>query len=240
VYINGDRFNYRVDSVLAVDAEFYCGDGETVTVYAVDFAGNKSNEVTLANPYYIKEEPPKEPTPFTPDGQATVVDTATEGDGKTFYTFTTPEDNVFYLVIDHERDTDNVYFLNAVTESDLLALAAEPSEAETAIPAPAPTPPPAEDTPDEEEEPAEPEQPEKKGNGSLIFILLGIAAAGGAGYYFKIVKPKQQGQAYDDDDYGEEAEDDGKEMEFEDEQEEETEDEPQTDTTENKRSDEDE
>lgn len=61
--------------------------------------------------------------PFTPDGQASVTDHATEGDGKEFYTFTTPDGNVFFLVIDSQRDSENVYFLNAVTEADLAALA---------------------------------------------------------------------------------------------------------------------
>ena len=78
--------------------------------------------------------------PFTPDGQATVTDNATEADGKEFYTFTTPEGNVFYLVIDHERESENVYFLNAVTETDLLALAAnaegKENGSESAVPLP--------------------------------------------------------------------------------------------------------
>ena len=66
---------------------------------------------------------PVEEKPLTPDGQATVVDDVTDGDGKEFYTIVTPAENTFYLVIDKQRDSDNVYFLNAVTESDLLALA---------------------------------------------------------------------------------------------------------------------
>lgn len=68
-------------------------------------------------------EAAREPVPFTPEGQASVVDHATDGDGKEFYTFSTPEGNVFYLVIDSQRESDNVYFLNAVTEADLMALA---------------------------------------------------------------------------------------------------------------------
>lgn len=78
----------------------------------------------------------REPVPFTPGGQATVVDEATGGDGKLFYTFSTPEGNVFYLIIDSQRDSDNVYFLNAVTEQDLLSLAegGEEGTGESAIP----------------------------------------------------------------------------------------------------------
>jgi len=47
--------------------------------------------------------------PFTPDGQATVLDLTYEGDGKMFYTFRTPAGNVFYLIIDRQRGVDNVY-----------------------------------------------------------------------------------------------------------------------------------
>jgi hypothetical protein len=200
VFINETRFNYRVDSVLTADARDWFGDdSETVSVYAIDFAGNKSNVVTLDNPYYAPPEPPKEANPFTPDGQAEVMDQADEGDGKIFYTFTTPEGNVFYLVIDRERDSDNVYFLNAVTENDLYAIA-EKGGGQSAIPTPEPPPPTPEPT--ETEPPAEEPLAKEGGSGLTIFLVLALIAAGGAGYYFKILRPKQQAAAagdYDDD-----------------------------------------
>lgn len=83
--------------------------------------------------YAQSDEPAEETTPpattettakpFTPDGTGTVVDNATDKDGKEFFTITTPNENVFYLIIDRQRTEENVYFLNAVTEKDLLALA---------------------------------------------------------------------------------------------------------------------
>ena len=60
---------------------------------------------------------------LTPDGAASVLDNASDADGKEFYTFTTPNENIFYLVIDKQKQDKNVYFLNAVTERDLLSLA---------------------------------------------------------------------------------------------------------------------
>lgn len=61
---------------------------------------------------------------FTPEGTGTVLDSATGEDGdKQFYTITTEAGNVFYLIIDGKRDDNNVYFLNGVTEADLMALA---------------------------------------------------------------------------------------------------------------------
>ena len=83
--------------------------------------------------YAQSDEPAEETTPpaatetvakpFTTDGMGTVVDNATDEDGKEFFTITTPSENIFYLVIDRQRTENNVYFLNAVTEKDLLALA---------------------------------------------------------------------------------------------------------------------
>ncbi len=176
----------------------------------------------------VDPEAEREPVPFTPEGQASVVDHATDGDGKEFYTFSTPEGNIFYLVIDSQRESDNVYFLNAVTEADLMALAesdgGEGSTGVSAIPeikvctckeqcaegwadvsCPVCRENPAEckgkaaqGKPLEEGKEGEGKEPEKgesteksAGNsGTLVFILLAAAAAGGAGYYLKIYKPR--------------------------------------------------
>lgn len=216
VYINDERVNYRVDGGLALSASDYGDEGETISIYAVDFAGNKSETVTVVIPTTaVPVEPVTQSNPFTPDGQATVVDEATDSDGKTFYTFTTPEGNVFYLIIDHQRESENVYFLNAVTENDLLALAESSGNGNSgAIPTPDPVPQPdPEPTPDPEPEP----EAKSGGNGTMIFIVIAIIALGGAGYYIKIVRPKQQAAAMGDDDEDFEDEDDGEEMEFEDE-----------------------
>ena len=137
---------------------------------------------------------PAEPNPFTPDGTGTVVDNATDQDGKEFFTITTAEEAVFYLVIDRQRETENVYFLNAVTVADLMALA-EPSP--EAVPEPLPEPEPA-PTPEPEPEP----EPEKSGGaGTLLLVLAVLAIGGGAGWYFKIYRPKQQKAAEPEEDY---------------------------------------
>ena len=195
VFINDERVNYRVDGGLALSVSEYGDEGDTLSIYAIDFAGNKSEVVTVDIPI---KNPPVQPNPFTPSGQATVVDQATDEDGKDFYTFTTPEGNVFYLIIDHQRESDNVYFLNAVTENDLLALAEKSDSGNSgAIPTPEPTPQPEpEPTPDPEPEPP---VKESGGNGTMIFIIIAIAAIGGAGYYIKVIRPKQQATAFDDD-----------------------------------------
>ena len=139
---------------------------------------------------------PAKPNPFTPDGTGTVVDNATDQDGKEFFTIMAADESVFYLVIDRQRETENVYFLNAVTVADLMALA-EPSP-ET-VPEPLPEPEPEPTTEPEEPEP----EPEKSGGaGTLLFVLAVLAIGGGAGWYFKIYRPKHQKAAEPEEDYG--------------------------------------
>ena len=149
------------------------------------------------------ETPAPEPiaalNPFTPAGTGTVVDNATDEDGKEFFTIMTPNENVFYLVIDRQREQGNVYFLNAVTEKDLLALAEQSEETEEVTPTPPVTPEPTSE-PIPETEPT----PEKGDNMSMmIFVVLAILVGGGAGYYFKIYRPKQEQAVSADDDYNE-------------------------------------
>lgn len=146
----------------------------------------------------------KQPNPFTPAGTGTVLDNATDEDGKEFFTIMTPDENVFYLVIDRQRETENVYFLNAVTEKDLLALAEKSGETDkssepmTSV-TPEPTP-----KPEPEPEPAPTPEPEKGGGmGMMIFVVLAVLIGGGAAYYFKIYRPKQERAETADDDYSE-------------------------------------
>ena len=137
--------------------------------------------------------------PFTPEGTGTVVDNATDGDGKEFFTITTPSENVFYLIIDRQRDGQNVYFLNAVTEKDLLALAEKDPEPEVTEPVMEPEP--------ETEPPTEPETepgPEKTSGfpmGNILMIAAVLLAGGGAGYYFKVYRPKHEVPDMDDGEY---------------------------------------
>ena len=139
---------------------------------------------------------PTEPNPFTPDGTGTVVDNATDQDGKEFFTITTADEAVFYLVIDRQRETENVYFLNAVTVADLMALAESSGEPAALEPPPEPEP---EPTTTPEPEPV----PEKKGGaGPLLLALAVVVIGGGAGWDFKIYRPKLQKAAEPEEDYG--------------------------------------
>lgn len=145
---------------------------------------------------WTEPEPAPEPNPFTPDGQGTVLDNATDQDGKEFFTITTADGAVFYLVIDRQRNRENVYFLNTVTVADLMALA-EGAAPVTPAPEPEPAPEPV----------TEPEpQPEKKAGAGPILLVLALAAiGGGAGWYFKIYRPKHQQADAPEEDYDEAA-----------------------------------
>ena len=197
---------YRVVAAALCAAFLMCGI--TTTAYAgggeewEDGTGGTSWEgLDPVEPTEPPATPEPEPNPFTPDGQGTMVDNATDQDGKEFFTIMAADESVFYLVIDRQRETENVYFLNAVTVADLMALA-EPSP--EIVPEPLPEP---EPEPTTEPEP-EPEPEKSGGAGTLLLVLAVLAIGGGAGWYFKIYRPKQQaagpGEDFDEaEEYGE-------------------------------------
>jgi hypothetical protein len=139
---------------------------------------------------------------FTPSGSGTMVDNATDAEGKEFFTVEAADGSVFYLVIDRQRGSENVYFLNAVTKNDLLSLADEKESALPGILNPEAegeqaTP----DTPEDEYTPEDKEEPAKKEGapaGTYIFIILAILIAAGVGYYLKIYRPKKAAAGIDD------------------------------------------
>lgn len=209
--------------------------GSSITVFA---GGGDEIDEPMTDPIFTpvieqeKEEPevtetPKEPVAFTPDGNAQLVDEATDEDEKLFYTFVTKNDNYFYLVIDKARDTDNVYMLNMIDEQDLMALIAEQEGNDTTAtdtgkdseitlkPEAGVTTTPEPEEPSTEDEPI-PEEPKKQSNsGTSILLVLLILGGGGAGvfYYLKFVKGKKENfnleddlDFYDDEDYENEDE----------------------------------
>ena len=197
VHIEPQRETPEHTAIIDITPQTEGANESSITVtenVAADNDGEYSIPVHTAPP-----EPSGIPRPFTPSGTGTTLDNAGSDDGKEFFTITTPDENVFYLVIDRQRGTENVYFLNAVTEADLLSLAQMPErpvppviEAPPVIPEPEPEPPPA---------------PEKGGGaGTLIMVAVILLIGGGAAWYLKIYRPKQQvggntGE-FDGEDYG--------------------------------------
>ena len=183
----------------------------------------------------------KPPFAFTPDGNLTLIDDflqieapATEDSvriEKQFITVQSKNGNTFYIVIDRNGDTENVYFLNLVDEADLMALL-EDENGETAAPTCSCTDKCAigaintsceicrtnmsecagKETVTEPEptEPAKETAAEKKSANFLpVLVLLIAGVAGGAVYWFKFRKPKTKTSGnsdLEDYDFGEDDE----------------------------------
>ena len=144
--------------------------------------------------------------PLTPDGAGTVIDNATNEDGKEFFTITTPSKHVFYLIIDRQKDAENVYFLDAVTDKDLLALAKSDNEdvsdssSSKAASTPETSSAPTVSTPTVSSN----SQPEKQNSSAGIAAVAVLAAVlvGAAIWFFKFRKPgKKDKNRPDPDDY---------------------------------------
>lgn len=157
--------------------------------------------------------------PLTPNGTGTVVDNVTNEDDKEFFTITTPSKHIFYLIIDRQKNKENVYFLDSVTEKDLLALA-QSSSSVSASPkvseAPKASTTPSAPKPETTTTPAEPgTQNNTAGIVTAVLLLLVVASA--ALWFLKFRKPKKQTRGKSNlDDYNfPEDEDDDMETETE-------------------------
>ena len=183
----------------------------------------------------------KSPFAFTPDGNLTLIDDflqieipgdeETEQVEKQFITVQSKNGNTFYIVIDRNGETENVYFLNLVDEADLMALM-ESEDGETTAPTcsctdkcvvgaintnceicrtnmsectgkePVVDPEPTEPVEEPTEEP-------KSTNFMPIIVVLILGAGGFAVYWFKFRKPKAKTSGstdLDDYDFGEDDE----------------------------------
>lgn len=124
-----------------------------------------------------------------PNGGGSVIESNnTTGDGKTFYTVTTKDEQVFYIIVDNAKASDNVYLLTDVTQEDLAKLVngEEPIIQET--PEKEPTKPSVVEAETTEK------QPEEAQTNYLPIILLAVVLIGGIGgayYYFKVYKLKR-------------------------------------------------
>lgn len=152
---------------------------------------------------------------------------------KQFITVQTSGGNTFYIVIDYDKPVDEdgeqyqTYFFSVVDEADLLAAmeaaGVEPPACSCTVKCAAGdiytdchvcavnlsecVGTKAEPEPVDEPEPAEPEPEQKSNTGTLLLILAVAAVGGGAGWYFKVYRPKHQRAEQPEEDYGDELED---------------------------------
>ena len=145
----------------------------------------------------------------TPSGTGTVIASSTNG-GKQFYTIQTPAGNTFYLIIDLNQQTNNVYFLDNVTEQDLMALAVKSvSGAATGTASVNPIPSAASTVSQPVVSSPAPAATSTKSSGpnfSMILLVLIILGGGGVLFYIKVYRPKHQNDSRDEYEEDDEAE----------------------------------
>lgn len=223
---------FRVIAAVLCAAVLLCGF--SIPAYAYADGGNEEPVVT--EPETTEPAPTiTSGEGFSENGNLVTRDLLYDkATNKQFITVQTSGGATFYIVIDYDKPVDedgeqyHTYFLNTVDEADLLAAleaaggelpecscaekcavgaintacdvcAVNMSECNGTEPEPAPVTDPV-------EEPAP--EPEQKSNvGTLLLILAVAVVGGGAGWYFKVYRPKQEQAAEPEEDYGEELSD---------------------------------
>lgn len=142
---------------------------------------------------------------ITPSG-ATEKDKENPVDARQFLTFQTKSGKTMHLIVDHSSNQDNVRLLTEVGEQDLLNMIE--SEDKNTIKVEEPK---KEEVKKEEPKTVPVKEEKKSGIGSFLIVFLVIGGVIGAGYYFKVVKAKEDRMLEDfeedDEDYISESED---------------------------------
>ncbi|HEO4250416.1 TPA: DUF4366 domain-containing protein [Streptococcus agalactiae] len=142
---------------------------------------------------------------ITPSGD-TEKDKENPVDVRQFLTFQTKSGKTMHLIVDHSSNQDNVRLLTEVGEQDLLNMIE--SEDKNTIKVEEPK---KEEVKKEEPKTVPVKEEKKSGIGSFLIVFLVIGGVVGAGYYFKVVKAKEDRMLEDfeedDEDYISESED---------------------------------
>lgn len=148
---------------------------------------------------------PEPPQTLTPDGTGTVVDNIMTVNNIEFFTVTTDNGSDFFLVVDRQRTSNNVYLLNTVTEADLMALAEArgetlpPSSSNITAQQPATPEQPSmeeilqaiQDAAEQNEEQQAPAPPPQGNNsGIIILAIIPLVIIGGIFLVWKVLLPK--------------------------------------------------
>ena len=173
--------------------------GSRATAYAYVDQGTEAvqEETTTETEEPVVEDDHTEENgdPFSVPGNGEVRDDITDDSSKEFLTIRTKNNNTFYIVIDRAATTNNVYMLSQIDENDLKEFLDEDQQQSLET---APSVVLEDEHTDDTEsdvsvEETQTDKPDKAATNSGLFIILLLAVAGVAGYYyFKIYKPKQE------------------------------------------------
>ncbi|MFM1514452.1 CD1107 family mobile element protein [Helcococcus ovis] len=143
---------------------------------------------------------------ITPSGD-TEKDKENPVDVRQFLTFQTKSGKTMHLIVDHSSNQDNVRLLTEVGEQDLLNMIE--SEDKNTIKVEEPK---KEEVKKEEPTVVPVKEEKKSGIGSFLIVAVVIGGVIGSGYYFKVVKAKEDRMLEDfeedDEDYVSGSEDD--------------------------------
>ncbi|MDU3751259.1 MAG: DUF4366 domain-containing protein [Peptoniphilus rhinitidis] len=143
---------------------------------------------------------------ITPSGD-TEKDKENPVDVRQFLTFQTKSGKTMHLIVDHSSNQDNVRLLTEVGEQDLLNMIESEDKNTVKLEEPK-----KEEVKKEEPKTVPVKEEKKSGIGSFLIVALVIGGVIGAGYYFKVVKAKEDRMLEDfeedDEDYISESEDD--------------------------------
>lgn len=210
---------YGADST---DYQTYSGtEGEQQITIDLEMGNSKTED--YSNYEYLTDDPVEAGTGTV---RSKIKTDGTDSGERVFYTVSTDEGEVFYLVIDQSQSSDNVYLLNTVTLDDLKGLAADSENTGVSGSGEA-----AEDNLLEalkdknkaEDETEDKESSSGNKNKSLnngLIMLVVIVIGGGAYYYLKVYKNKKDEMmdtmdAMNMDEFEVEDDEEGDEIEFE-------------------------
>ena len=136
----------------------------------------------------VVQESDQNGKPFSIKGNGEVVDDLSNDSSKQFITVKTKDNQTYFMVIDRAQSTENVYMLSMVDADDLKEFSKDSgasagqvvSEANKSSNSTSTTPEETKDT--------------DKGSSSnlILFGVIVVVGAIGAGVYFKVIKPKKQ------------------------------------------------
>lgn len=147
---------------------------------------SENQNQTVNDDTLVENEKKTEKTPTVDDiisANGTVVDYA-KNKNREFYTIVTNDKTVFYLIVDHEKDNENVYFLRNINDADFKVKDNITNDEVT-----------EQGTVDQNNvDPNNIDGKESKPEVDPFYIMLGVVVLGvfAVGYYVKIVKPKKE------------------------------------------------